>query len=217
MKKVTLSHLLPLSFLFAATANASAQTPISWKEDTAANRGIPFYFVDRTDLVTPETGLTITGAECVISKAGAAFANCAGTWVEIATGIYVYRPTQGEVDTIGTLVVKVDEAAARIERSTALVVGDSSGEAQSCTTTTIVLQSDSSSTDDFYNNQTVTFLEGNLKSVGRTCVDYTGSSKTCTVDTMPASCSSGDRYVILPPSGSGSSSSSSSSGGVSTW
>jgi hypothetical protein len=89
-------------------------------EATAARRRIFFLLVDATDGFTPETGTDLTAAGDVqISKNGAAYANAAGAApTSLGDGLYYYEATAAELDTVGTLVLKVEDAAAR----TALVV-----------------------------------------------------------------------------------------------
>lgn len=55
---------------------------------------IPFYMVDSTDHVTPETGLTITAE---VSKDGAAFAGAAGSVTEIGSGAYQFDATAADM------------------------------------------------------------------------------------------------------------------------
>lgn len=76
---------------------------IKVSESTAARRRIPFYLVDDTDGKTPETGVTISAGDLKLSENGAAQANHAGTWTEVAQGLYYYEATSGEVDTVGFL------------------------------------------------------------------------------------------------------------------
>ncbi len=56
----------------------------------------------------PATGVTATGAELQISKAGAAMANASGTLVENGGGSYHYQGVVADANTQGVLVVKVD-------------------------------------------------------------------------------------------------------------
>ena len=105
---------------------------IAVSEPTAARRQVIFQLVDRTDNSTPETGITLTvgGSEVEISKNGAAFGTSAGTAAEVGGGYYSYQFTTGEVDTIGTVRLKLDDAAAAIDvvevevRAAAQVYGD---------------------------------------------------------------------------------------------
>ena len=89
---------------------------IAVSEPTAARRQVIFKLVDRTDNSTPETGITLTvgGSEVEISKNGAAFGTSAGTAAEVGGGYYSYQFTTGEVDTAGSVRLKIDDAAAAI-------------------------------------------------------------------------------------------------------
>jgi hypothetical protein len=82
-------------------------------EATAAQRTFAFLAVDATDGFTPEPGLTYAGADCKISKNGAAQGNLAGTVTEIAVGLYKVELAAGDVDTLGTFVISFADAAAR--------------------------------------------------------------------------------------------------------
>lgn len=83
-------------------------------EATAAQRTFCFPAVDATDGITEEAGLTYAGADCLISKNGAAFGNLAGTVTEIgSTGVYQVVLAAGDLDTLGTAIIKFIDAAAR--------------------------------------------------------------------------------------------------------
>lgn len=64
------------------------------KKNVALN-DIPFYMVDSTDHVTPETGLSVTAE---VSKDGAAFAGAAGSVTEIGSGVYHFDATQADMN-----------------------------------------------------------------------------------------------------------------------
>lgn len=78
-------------------------------ESTAARRRLLLRCVDATDGVTAETGLTFAAGELKVSKNGGAEANHAGTVTEIAGGMYHYEFAAAELDTIGTLYVRVEK------------------------------------------------------------------------------------------------------------
>lgn len=78
-------------------------------ETTSALRRAPFYAVDSSDGVTPETGLSFSGAEIKISKNGGAEANFAGSVSELAGGLYYYEFTEGELDTAGFVTARVSK------------------------------------------------------------------------------------------------------------
>ena len=86
---------------------------ITKDEATAAERRIPLYLVDVTDGTTEETGLTISGSECRISKNGASPANCGGSVVEDENGLYYYQASAGDVDTVGYVTIRIADSAAR--------------------------------------------------------------------------------------------------------
>lgn len=82
-------------------------------ESTAAQRRIPLYLVDATDGFTPETGLSFSAGDLKLSKNGAAEANHGGSVTEMAGGLYYYEATQGELDTVGFLSVRVAKTGVR--------------------------------------------------------------------------------------------------------
>ena len=83
-------------------------------EPTAALRRWLFACVDTTDGKTPETGLSFTGAELQLSKAGAAFASFGGSVTELSDGLYYYEATAAELDTTGALTFKVEKTGVRL-------------------------------------------------------------------------------------------------------
>ena len=56
---------------------------------------IPFYMVDNTDHITPETSLSVTAQA---SKDGAAFGAVTGTVVEIGSGLYHFDATAADMN-----------------------------------------------------------------------------------------------------------------------
>ena len=101
------TKILALLTLLSTTAQAQLMVTIS--EATAGQRTLPIVLVDSSDHRTGKTGQTFSGGECQVSKAGAAFASCAGTVTERTDGLYWYEPTTGEIDTAGGLVVKFEK------------------------------------------------------------------------------------------------------------
>lgn len=87
---------------------------IQQSEATAAQRRIPFALVDDADGKTPETGITFSGAEIQLSKNGGAFGSFAGSVTELSDGAYYYEATQGEVDTVGFLLIKIEKTGVRL-------------------------------------------------------------------------------------------------------
>jgi hypothetical protein len=106
-----------LLFLFATLllwpSVANSQQLIYVDETTAGEMRIPFVLVDVTDGVTPETGITISGSECQISKNGGTQANCTGTVGEVGNGIYYYTFDATEIDTIGYVTVRILDTETR--------------------------------------------------------------------------------------------------------
>lgn len=103
--------------------------PIFWgmmsqSEATAAQRTRTFLAVDATDGITPETGLDYedAAADVQISKNGGAFANATGVVTELAVGVYQYVFAAAELDTLGEVLVKFVDAAARTVLASVQVV-----------------------------------------------------------------------------------------------
>lgn len=84
-------------------------------EATAAQRTFCFFAPDVTDGFTAETTLDYedAAADVQVSKNGGAFANATGVVTEVAAGVYQYVAATAELDTIGTVVWKFVDAAAR--------------------------------------------------------------------------------------------------------
>ncbi len=72
-------------------------------------------FMDATDAVTPETGITLAGADQaeVLKADGAATAAMAGAFVAVtdADGWYDYTVATGDVDTVGEVVFVVQDTS----------------------------------------------------------------------------------------------------------
>lgn len=84
---------------------------IKLSESTAARRRIPVLLVDSTDGFTPKTGQT--APTVTISKNGATAVTGAGTFTEVANGVYYYEFTAGEADTLGWIALNVQKATCR--------------------------------------------------------------------------------------------------------
>jgi hypothetical protein len=78
---------------------------IKLSESLAARRTIYFTAVENVG-DTAYTG-ALTGADIRISKAGGAEADSLGTATHIATGLYKYEFTTGEVDTVGEISLRL--------------------------------------------------------------------------------------------------------------
>jgi hypothetical protein len=99
----------------AVVVNHSSAMPYVWfdqvgaepivNEPSAANRRIPIYIVDSNQ--TPLTGLTFSGSEVQISKAGSAWANAVGAITELGAGLYYYQGSLADFDIQGVLKLKV--------------------------------------------------------------------------------------------------------------
>lgn len=93
-------------------------------EATAALRRWFFVCVQDADGKTPMTSQTFTGAEIQLSKAGGAFASFAGTYTELASGMYYYEATATELNTLGIIGFKVNKSGVRlVNMQPAQVVG----------------------------------------------------------------------------------------------
>lgn len=68
-----------------------------------------FYLVDEHDHTTEATGMIPTIS---VSKNGGAFAVAAGTFAEIANGIYKLTPAAADVDTLGPVVFRATAVGA---------------------------------------------------------------------------------------------------------
>jgi len=75
-----------------------------------AGQIIPVYLEDSAG--NPVTGAAPTGAELRITKSGDTLVNGAGTWFEVGSGYYLYRPPADETDTEGYLAVLVAASGA---------------------------------------------------------------------------------------------------------
>lgn len=82
-------------------------------EATASYRKVPFPCVDATDGYTAETGLTFSAGELKVSKNGATEANAAGSVTEVAGGVYMYEFTAAELNTQGTVSLRVSKSGVR--------------------------------------------------------------------------------------------------------
>jgi hypothetical protein len=83
------------------------------KQSTAVTKKIG-RFIDRSDAVTSETGLTIAQANVLLSKNGGAFAqkNSAVACTHDADGFYDCPLSTTDTDTLGTLILEVNDAEA---------------------------------------------------------------------------------------------------------
>ena len=93
-------------------------------EATAAQRTFCFFAPDVTDGFTPEPTLNYedAAADVQVSKNGGAFANATGVVTEVAVGVYQYVAATAELDTLGTVIWKFVDAAARTVFAQAQVI-----------------------------------------------------------------------------------------------
>lgn len=85
-------------------------------ESTAARRKVFFFATDSTDGVSAKTGLSFSGSDLQICKAGGSFANAAntGTVSEKSDGLYELELSDSgspnEVDTFGDVALKLEKS-----------------------------------------------------------------------------------------------------------
>ncbi len=93
-------------------------------EATAAQRTFQFFAPDVTDGFTAEPTLDYEDAasDVQVSKNGGAFANATGVVTEVSDGVYQYVAATAELDTLGTVVWKFVDAAARVVFAQAQVI-----------------------------------------------------------------------------------------------
>lgn len=172
-------------------------------------------FVDSTDGVTAETGLSIGQADIQISKDGGAFAqtsDASPTTTHDADGWYQCPLTATDTDTLGSLTVQIAMSGALPVFEHFMVVpawlydievdglGTESGTAQAGATGSITLASGASATDDFHNGDTVWVYDGTgAGQAPRTITDYVGSTKVASVSPNWTTTPSTDsKYIIFP-------------------
>lgn len=165
-------------------------------------------FVDVADGATPETGVTLSGADQaeILKEGSGATVDVAGaTWAAItgADGWYNFSLTTSHTDTLGGLTLVVQDVSvclpvfvravvvpANVYDS--LVLGTDflridpgvthSGTAQAGGANSITFAVGASSTNDFYNYGFVEITGGTGAGQGAFVQDYDGSSKVATVD-----------------------------------
>jgi len=173
-------------------------------ESTAANRRVYMLLVDATDGITAETGEG--GGQPEISKNGGSFTSTSATLTHISDGYYYVELTAGELDTLGTALIRY-KSANTIETGVEIAVverlgdtvfdstyttsesfgkrmralGEPDGTAQGGASTTITLAAAASATDDIYNGQAILVQEGTGAGQSRVVTDYVGATKVATV------------------------------------
>jgi len=193
------------SLLFVSTL-AQAQILIKQNETTAALRRWPIRMVQSADHSTPSTGLTFSAGDIKISKNGAAEANHAGTVTELASGLYYYEASAGEVDTAGFMTARFSKAGADMFVALLQVQADplnlavptspvadsvydrlrrlteADGTAQAGAASTITLAGTASATDNIYNGNVVSLVGGTGLGQSARIVSYVGSTKVATIE-----------------------------------
>lgn len=157
-------------------------------EETAAERVMLFHLTVTAD-GTNATGKTISGADFVISKNGAAFGNAAGTVTELSGGWYTMAFAAADLGTAGDLAYVISEALCDTIRGVHEVVpGDAyvsryvrQGTAQAGAANTITLDASASATDDLHNDQLIRITGGTGAGQTNLISDYVGSTKVATV------------------------------------
>lgn len=96
--------------VFCFPLSVEAQQAICLDEATAANRRVPIRLVDVTDGETPETSVTLSGADIQISINGAAFTDGLGSVTEIGLGNYYYEYHADEVAAVGFRLLAAEES-----------------------------------------------------------------------------------------------------------
>ena len=186
-------------------------------------------FVDATDGVTPETGITLGAADQaeVLKANGAATVAMAGAFTAVtgADGWYDYTVATGDVDTVGEVVFVVQDSSVCLpvfkrgyvveeavydQLYAAGATGSSftdeskiaSGTAQAATGTTLQLASGETFADDELIGATVV-ITGGTTGVGqsRIITDYVSSTDTATVDTWTTTPTGTVTYAVYatPP------------------
>lgn len=84
---------------------------IELSEATTARRRVPVVLYDADGLAV--TGFTAGAGDIQMSKNGAAFTNAGGTLTELSDGCYYYEAAQADLDTVGFLVLKFEDALLR--------------------------------------------------------------------------------------------------------
>lgn len=177
-------------------------------QPTAALRRVYFTLVDATDGFTAEPGLTFSGAEIQVSKVGAAFANA--TNVAAATqqsdGSYYVELAAAELDTLGSLRVKIEKTGCRlawvdawVDAVTPQLAVAAAVAADGSNSTTTFKTDLASSVNDFYNGDYILFVSSSaLNGQVRKVVDYVGSTKFVTVSPpTTVAPTSGDKFVLI--------------------
>lgn len=172
------------------------------ESDSTRRRLLFRVFNSVTGLV--KTGQTFSAGDLKWSKNGGAEANTAnhGSVVELTDGMYYYPASQGELDTIGPVYLRVAKAACRTVVIVARVdprppyiaaaVSDASPAAGDFDTDL------ASATNSFYNDAFCLFITGSLAGQVRKVTGYTGSTKNLQFSgAFTAAPANGDKFVLV--------------------
>ena len=177
-------------------------------------------FVDVGDGFTPETGVTLSGADqAELLKAGATSTTdiSGATWAAItgADGWYALTLSTSHTDTVGPLDVIVQDlsvclpAFARFQvveedvfdrdyaaNATGIAAGVVKSSCASGSTTTNITTNLTEATDEHYTGRVITWTSGVLAGQSRRILAYNGTTKAITVSATTDAPSSGDTFYI---------------------
>jgi hypothetical protein len=164
-------------------------------------------FVDKTDGVTPETGVSPT---VKLSKNGGTLAarNSATAITHDADGHYKVELNATDTNTLGRLRATVTDAATHLavwEDFMVLTPAEwdtryaGLAAIQSATSSTVVLDTGASAVDDYYNGDLVVIMTGTGAGQSRYIQDYTGSTKTAAITPNWATTPTTGATFILSP------------------
>lgn len=149
----------------------------------------------------PQTGLTFSGAELQVLKAGGSYANFAGTVTDVGGGDYTYQFTAAELNTSGIVLLKVNKSGSSQYTLNDQVNRAFLASAITGTLTTSTFTSDrTEATNDYWKDCLVVFLTGSLAGQVKKIGGYTGSSKLFTLASglvFTAAPANGDIFEII--------------------
>jgi len=167
---------------------------------------VMFYLVAAVDGRTPTAGKS-AALDITISKNGAAFADpSAGnpTITDRSNGWYSFPLLAADVDTLGTLAVRIQDTADPDTVGEVAMLFDVvpepqfvTGSAEATPSATVTQTDLAEATDDHYNDAFLQFVNGVNIGAVRKITDYTGATGTLTHDAFPAGATAGDEFVIV--------------------
>ena len=147
------------------------------------------------------TGITFSGSEIQISKAGGALANFAGSVAEIGTtGNYCLTLTAGEIDTPGPLLIRINDAAAQLLEVVDEVVPAVFGTAATGTLTAAAFTTSKTEANSFWVDALILFRTGSLAGQVKKIGAFANSGGLVTLATglaFTAAPANGDVFQIL--------------------